>query len=147
MASQKTIAVHLFLTSSRVSDLQNMGVIARGCEVDTAREQYINFLRDAAVKRQATVGGQDLQEEQTRLVHHKANIESIKEEEKVGSLIAADSVKTEWLSMVMAMKAKILGLGKKVASTGLGITNYTEMEELVDSYVRESLEELSKDER
>jgi len=147
MAAQKTIAVHLFLTTNRVSELQNMGIIAKSSELDGAREQYINYLRDAAAKRQATAGSNDLQEEKTRLVHHQANIESIKEEEKVGSLISADDVESTWMAMSMAMRAKLLGLGKKVASTALGITDYTEMEELVDSYVQEGLAELSQDGR
>ena len=140
MASQKVIAVHLDLTAARVSELMAEGRLTRGGDLDTVRVEYIRTLR--AASRGNNTGG-DLQQERTRLTRHQANLASIDEEIKKRNLIAAEEVLGEWMSMTLAMKAKLLGLGKKVASTALGVSDYTEMEKVVDTYVKESLSELS----
>lgn len=143
MAGQRTIATHLDLSLSRVQQLQAEGVITKRAELDVARVEYIRHLRERAQLRHKAT--QDINEERARLVHHQANIESMKEEEKVGSLISADEVESSWTGMAMSMRAKMLGIPKKVASTALGVTDYTEMEDLVDEYVKEALDELSAD--
>lgn len=143
MAGQRTIATHLDLSLSRVQQLQAEGVITKRAELDVARVEYIRHLRERAQLRHKAT--QDINEERARLVHHQANIESMKEEEKVGSLISADEVESSWTGMAMSMRAKMLGVPKKVASTALGVTDYTEMEDLVDEYVKEALDELSAD--
>jgi len=143
VAGQRTIATHLDLSLSRVQQLQAEGVITKRAELDVARVEYIRHLRERAQLRHKAT--QDINEERARLVHHQANIESMKEEEKVGSLISADEVESSWTGMAMSMRAKMLGVPKKVASTALGVTDYTEMEDLVDEYVKEALDELSAD--
>jgi len=143
VAGQRTIATHLDLSLSRVQQLQAEGVITKRAELDVARVEYIRHLRERAQLRHKAT--QDINEERARLVHHQANIESMKEEEKVGSLISADEVESSWTGMAMSMRAKMLGIPKKVASTALGVTDYTEMEDLVDEYVKEALDELSAD--
>jgi len=143
VAGQRTIATHLDLSLSRVQQLQAEGVITKRAELDVARVEYIRHLRERAQLRHKAT--QDINEERARLIHHQANIESMKEEEKVGNLISADEVESSWTGMAMSMRAKMLGIPKKVASTALGVTDYTEMEDLVDEYVKEALDELSAD--
>lgn len=143
MAGQGPIASHIDLSIGRVSNLQAQGVITKGADLDTARIEYIRYLREAAQTRHGGAAS-DVNEERARLIHHQANIAGIDEEERVGNLIAADEVESKWTGMAMAMRAKMLGVPKKVASTALGETDYTAMENMVEEYVREALDELSE---
>jgi phage terminase Nu1 subunit (DNA packaging protein) len=142
MASQPTMARHLFLSSGRVQNLQYQGILTKGADLDVAREQYIMFLRGLATEAQRGGSG-DVNEERARLIHHQANLASLEEDVKQGKLIPADEIEKEWVDMSMAMRAKMIALPKKVAAVGCGINEYVEMEALVKGFVNEALDELS----
>ena len=143
MASQRAIAVHVDLTSARVKQLQDEGHITKGTDLDTARVEYIRFLRNAAATRHGGAAG-DLQEERTRLTHHDANIKELKEREIRGELINAGDVARTWGDQIVAVKAKLLNLPLTLSPVLVACRSDEKAihDKLVEG-VREALDELS----
>lgn len=144
MAAQNAIAHHLFMSAKRVGELQGMGVMTKGADLDQSREEYITYARKAAATRHGGASG-EINDERARLLHHQANLASLDQDVKEGKLIPADEIEKVWSDMILAMRAKLLAMSKKMAATSLGITDYKEMDIVVGNLIKEALDELTPD--
>jgi len=77
----------------------------------------------------------DRQEEEARLKHHQANLEQIKEAEKIGELIPLSDAVSEFGELVANARAKLLSISKDAPSS---------YKDKLDESIREALDELSK---
>ena len=84
----------------------------------------------------------DYQLERARLTYHQANNEELKEREARAELVSSDDVLRKWLDMTSAMRAKLLNLPGRVASTALAATTLREVEDYVREEIHRALDEL-----
>lgn len=85
----------------------------------------------------------DYESERARLTHHQANNAAIDEQIKRGELIPAEIVKSVWLGMITACRAKLLSAPVKLAPQLAELVDAKEVELLLVDVIREALAEIS----
>jgi phage terminase Nu1 subunit (DNA packaging protein) len=140
-----TISKLLLLTDRRVQQLVKDGVIPKTehgrYELAPAVQGYIRYLQDRTVGNAAAPADYHLEKSRlTRLQADKAEMEVM---ELSGELVKVEDVVSEWESQLMDMKGKLLSIPSKLATLISEIDNPAEAQDLMDTYIRESLQELS----
>jgi phage terminase Nu1 subunit (DNA packaging protein) len=140
-----TIAKLLDLTERRVNQLAKDGVLpkaARGrYELVPVVRAYISYLRDRAVN--SDVGPDDYAAQRTRLTKAKADMAEMEKEQMANSLIPASDVGDAWETMVSNMRAKMLSIPTKVATSVFVAEDVSETKRIIKEQINESLAELS----
>lgn len=140
-----TISKLLLLTDRRVQQLVKDGVIPKTehgrYELAPAVQGYIRYLQDRTIGNAAAPADYHLEKSRlTRLQADKAEMEVM---ELSGELVKVEDVVSEWESQLMDMKGKLLSIPSKLATLISEIDNPAEAQDLMDTYIRESLQELS----
>jgi phage terminase Nu1 subunit (DNA packaging protein) len=91
----------------------------------------------------ATAGDLDLQAERARLSYHQANKAALEEREVAGELANMGKVEEEWIKMVAAFRAKLLGTPVKMAAELVGIEDRNEIKTLCQGHIEDALMELT----
>lgn len=106
---------------------------------------YGEWLRNYFRKNMVVVEGLDepldYNAERARLTHHNANIAELDEARKRGELIPRDEVIAEWQMVIASVRAKLLGLPVRLASTCAG-EDFRAIEDEARRIVHEALTEL-----
>ena len=85
----------------------------------------------------------DYTEERARLTHHQANIASLDEEEKRGSLVRVEEVVDLWASSISNAKTKLLALPNKITHQLLAADDHKAALTIFNDSINEALEELA----
>ena len=91
----------------------------------------------------AKSGDFDLNEEQARLAHHRADSEELRVQQARGELIPAEEVERAWLDHVMSARAVLLALPTKLAPAVMGATTMREVETFARDEIYRALDALS----
>jgi len=141
----KTIARTLDLTERRVNQLVKEGTLPkteRGrYELIPVVQAYIKFLREKSVN--TDVGADDYAAQRTRLTKAKADMAEMEKDQMANSLIPASDVGDAWEAMVSNMRAKMLSLPTKVATSVFVSEDVSETKRIIKEQVYEALTELS----
>src|SRR5262245_56193877 len=107
MPSGTEIAAHLDLSLTRVSILQNEGVLPKGESLDAIRVAYIRHLRKKK-------GG--VTDERSRLDAAKADLAELELAERRGELVPAVDQDAALIALATAVQARILAVPAKTAT-------------------------------
>ena len=135
MHTQRQIASHLGLSVARIQQLQYAGIIAKGTDLDSAREAYLHWLR-SRIKEKSTVNA-----ERERLLHHQANLAAIEEEARRSKLIPADEVDEAWADISAIISTRFSHLPIEAC---IGISDYAQMERVFNQWVFDALLAISE---
>lgn len=125
------------------TDLRARGIIPKECQyLHEMVRPYVEHLRETAAGR-ASGGEFDLTSERARLAHHQANIAALDEEVKKGTLIPAEQVKAKWIDIKSSVRAKLISLPTKVASSCAGKSE-VDIESSARDIVYQALEEMAR---
>jgi len=89
--------------------------------------------------------GQSLHQERTKLARLQAEKEDINLKRLKGELVPADAVVEHWETMLLAFRAKIMGISPRAAMVALNATTLQDIEDSLDDFLREALHELAGD--
>lgn len=148
MASIKSVAEHLDLSSVRVHELFNENVLIKsgksgGQDLDDCRIRYIRYLRSLSKGKKQNQG--DLNEERTRLTKFQADRAELELQEKEGNLIDVDKVTQEWNDYVANVRSKLLAIPARLGHRVQAAETFAEAEQILKEAIFECLEELSED--
>tara|TARA_R110000868_G_scaffold313856_3_gene574874 strand:- start:10330 stop:10944 length:615 start_codon:yes stop_codon:yes gene_type:complete len=136
----------LKITQPRLSQLVKDKLVTKfdsgKYDLCTSVKQYIEFLRSRTIPNSMSMNI-DYHEERARLTKMQADKAEMEVEELAGSLAKVDDVVKEWESILMDVKGKLLSIPSKLAAIIADETNTAVIQELLDSYIRETLLELS----
>lgn len=85
----------------------------------------------------------DISQERARLLHHQANLASMDEAVKDGTLIPATVVEDKWISAVLNARSRLLSIPTQLAATCADMPR-AEVEKKAKEIVYLALEELSE---
>jgi phage terminase Nu1 subunit (DNA packaging protein) len=122
------------------------GVIPQTDDMGMVVKSVITYYKGqtAEARRDRTKEGQDeLYVQKVRLTEAQADKLDLENREREGELVEADSVRSAWLEMIAAARAKLLSIPTKVAPQVIAMSNAADAEQLVKLFVYEALEELS----
>jgi phage terminase Nu1 subunit (DNA packaging protein) len=103
---------------------------------------YIGYLQ---VRSGGTKGvSADYQEERARLTKAQADKAEMDAALMAGKLVDIDQLSTEWETMLMSMKAKLIAIPSKVAPLVADEDNPGIIQAMIDDYMREALQELAQ---
>lgn len=88
-------------------------------------------------------GTLDFHVEKARLTKMQADKAEMEVMELSGALVRVEDVVDEWQSQLMDMKGKLLSIPSKLATIVTDIDNPAEVQDLIDDYIREALQELA----
>jgi phage terminase Nu1 subunit (DNA packaging protein) len=140
-----TICKLLDLTPQRVGQLVNMGVIPkkeRGrYELVPVVRGYIHYLRERSVN--SDVGADGYATQRTRLTKAKADMAEMEKDQMASVLIPASDVGDAWETMASNMRAKMLSLPAKIATSVFVAEDVSETKRIIKEQIHEALSELS----
>lgn len=84
-------------------------------------------------------------DEETRLKRAQADKVELELAERAGQLVSVEDVNAAWVDIVMRVKAKLTRIPSALAQLAYGKSDVFEVQEVLESGVREALEELSDD--
>ena len=102
---------------------------------------YIGYLQVRAGGLKS--GTADYQDERARLTKAQADKGEMEAALMAGRLIDVDQLRSEWETMLMSMKAKLVAIPSKIAPLVADEDNPSVIQDMVDDYMREALEELA----
>ena len=107
-------------------------------DIPASIKTYIKSLKNKS-------GGDDIDfhTEKARLTKMQADKAEMEVLELSGELVRVEAVVQEWQSQLMDMKGKLLSIPSKLATLLADIDTPAEVQDLIDTYIRESLQELS----
>jgi len=107
-------------------------------DIAASIKTYIKSLKNKS-------GGDDIDfhTEKARLTKMQADKAEMEVLELSHELVRVEEVVQEWQSQLMDMKGKLLSIPSKLATLVADIDNPAEVQDLIDTYIRESLQELS----
>ncbi|TDF41905.1 hypothetical protein EYS14_03415 [Alteromonadaceae bacterium M269] len=127
MQSQEDLAKHLDLSTRRVRELANLGIIKRpkgkeGWDLDHNRFAYINYLRELSKKTGADLppeneedpSSPELNKERALLVREQRRTAQIKNEKELKTLLPIDVVIAIYGDLVASARNKILSIEGQV---------------------------------
>ena len=128
------------VTVSKIQKAGHLEKIGAGTyDVIKSMMLYHSYLQGKAES-----GDIDYQEEKARLTKMQADKVEMDVLERAGELVEVAEVVEEWQSQLMDMKGKLLAIPSKLATLVTDMDNTAEIQELIDTYVREALEELQE---
>lgn len=139
------IAKLLNLTPRRVQQLVRDEIIPKPekGQYDLIRcvRGYVKYLQKRAEGR---IEPRELDDERTRLVKAQAEHKELEVAALHRSLLPFDEVVTGWQQLVAAFRSKCLALPSKLAPLVVTMNEIGEIQEHIDSGIREALEDLSR---
>ena len=105
---------------------------------------YVNRLRNKTEKIDGDGNVIDFHTEKARLTKMQADKAEMEVAELAGELVRVSDVLLEWQNILADVKGKLLSIPSKLATLVADIDNPGEAQELIDTYVREALQELSE---
>jgi hypothetical protein len=146
MATQSEVAQHLFLSTQRVRDLLDRGVITRqpvdGYSLDDVRRQYISHLRDVAGARGST---STLAAERTGLAAAQRQIAEMKLAAMAGQFVSIEDAGQAIEGEYALVREKLRSLSGTTAASLVGCDRAA-IGQILDAKVAEILRELSSPE-
>lgn len=141
----KTLSDMLDLTPQRIAQLVNDGVIPRTgrgrYELVPAVKAYVQFLRKRPSGGDA--GDDDYSTQRTRLTKAKADMAEMEKEQMANNLIPANDVSDAWELMVSNMRAKLLSIPTKTATSVFAADDIIDAKRILKENINEALKELS----
>jgi phage terminase Nu1 subunit (DNA packaging protein) len=108
-------------------------------------KQSSYFWPDVVAWRIQDVMPNDLSVERARLAKEQADRAEMQNAERRGQLVDVDDVRREWSGMVLAFRAKMLALGRKLATRLKNVSDPAAIESRITTEVNAALEELADD--
>jgi len=105
---------------------------------------YVNRLRNKTEKIDGDGNVIDFHTEKARLTKMQADKAEMEVQELAGELVRVSDVLLEWQNILADVKGKLLSIPSKLATLVADIDNPGEAQELIDTYVREALQELAE---
>lgn len=140
-----TIAKLFGLSERRVQQLARDGIIPKPeknqYELVGSVRAYINYLQQRAFGQ--GVSPQDTHLERARLLKAQADMAEIELAERTGALVTVERVQTDWLAMITACRAKLLGIPTKTAYQISNLSDTHEIEKFLKRTIHEALTELA----
>ncbi len=140
-----TIAKLFGITERRVQQLAQEGVIPKPeknqYELIGCVRSYIDYLQQRAFGKGVTP--QDTHLERARLLKAQADMAEIELAERTGALVTVERVEVDWLEMVTACRAKMLGIPTKTAYQIAHLENPQEIEKFLKRTIYEALAEMA----
>lgn len=140
-----TIAKLFGLTERRVQQLAKDGIIPKPeknqYELIGSVRSYINYLQQRAFGKGAAP--QDTHFERARLLKAQADMAEIELAERTSELITVERVEADWIQMVTACRAKLLGIPTKTAYQIANLKDPEEVEKFLKRTINEALLELA----
>ena len=144
--SASAAAAHIFVSNVTFARLLNEGVIKRqlrevGYDLDVVREARLRYLERVAAGRGGE-GADALTEERVKLTRAKRRREEMQAEIEAGQWARLATVKKVLEYMLIGFRSRALNLPGQLAFM-LAMRPQTEVFEILDNAVRETLDELS----
>jgi phage terminase Nu1 subunit (DNA packaging protein) len=146
MATQQEIADDLGLSQIAISNALNaLGLFKREWEalsVEEARKILIRHYTEVAAGR----GGDEqykLTKERARESRLKGDMLDLQIQEKAATLIPADAVEREWLSLIVGARSELLLLPGKIAHEIKSLYGVTIDPALIENYIIDALRRLA----
>lgn len=140
-----TIAKLFGLTERRVQQLARDGIIPKPeknqYELIGCVRSYINYLQQRAFGKGAAP--QDTHFERARLLKAQADMAEIELAERTGQLVTVERIEADWVQMVTACRAKLLGIPTKTAYQIANLKDPEEVEKFLKRTIHEALLELA----
>lgn len=140
-----TIAKLFGLTERRVQQLARDGIIPKPeknqYELIGCVRSYINYLQQRAFGKGAAP--QDTHFERARLLKAQADMAEIELAERTGLLVTVERIEADWVQMVTACRAKLLGIPTKTAYQIANLKDPEEVEKFLKRTIHEALLELA----
>jgi phage terminase Nu1 subunit (DNA packaging protein) len=143
-----TLARLFSLTAVRVQQLAKDGIVIKAergrYDLWASIRGYIKFLQERRVNQwdQGEAGG-DWQKERARLTRAKADMAEMQAAILKGTVHEAKAVEAVWTDHLLACRAKLLGMPKKLAPRVHGQAKLTTIEIEIDAAITEALNELA----
>lgn len=150
----KVISKLLLISDRRVQQLAKEGILPKSDKgkylLIPCVQAYIKYLQD---NRHTNIDGEMSDIAGARNINlHKARFEKFRADKTElevqilkNELVDKTQVLKAWSDMVMAFRAKMLNLPKRIAGQVLSLQSYAEAEELIKKAVYEALSELSEE--
>ena len=140
-----TIAKLFGVSDRRVQQYAQDGIIPKPVngqyELVGCVRGIINYLQQRAFGK--GVAPQDTHLERARLLKAQADMAEIELAERTGALVTVERVETDWLEMVTACRAKMLGIATKTAYQIAHLENPQEIEKFLKRTIYEALAEMA----
>ena len=140
-----TIAKLFGISERRVQQLAQDGIIPKPeknqYELVGSVRAYINYLQQRAFGK--GVAPQDTHLERARLLKAQADMAEIELAQRTGELVTVERVEADWLAMVAACRAKLLGIPTKSAYQISNLKDTHEIEKFLKRTIHEALTELA----
>lgn len=143
-----TLARLFSLTAVRVQQLAKDGIVIKAergrYDLWGSIRGYIKFLQERRVNQwDGGEKGDDWQKERARLTRAKADMAEMQAAILKGTVHEASAVEAVWTDHLMACRAKLLAMPKKLAPRVQGTDKITAIEAEIDAAVTEALNELA----
>mgnify|MGYP001012716662 CR=1 FL=1 len=144
-----TLARLFNLTAVRVQQLAKDGVVIKAergrYDLWASIRGYIKFLQDRRVNQWDGNGDDagDWQKHRARLTAAKADMAEMQAAILKGTVHEARAVESVWTDHLLACRAKLLGMPKKLAPRVHGVAKLTAIETEIEAAVTEALNELA----
>lgn len=141
--SQRQMASAIGLSTTRINELINEGILIRDPSTEQGRLMLLESLTNYLQSRKTTSEGVNFWQE--RAAHEKAKRElaELKVAERRGELYEASTVEGVLLELLTDFKTKLLGIGHKLATRLEGMTA-AQITDIIDAEINNCLEELSE---
>ena len=136
------------LTAVRVQQLAKDGIVTRAergrYDLWPSIRGYIKFLQERKVNQwDSGDDAGDWQKERARLTRAKADMAEMQAAILKGTVHEAKAVESVWTDHLLACRAKLLSMPKKLAPRVHGIEKLTSIETEIDAAITEALNELA----
>jgi phage terminase Nu1 subunit (DNA packaging protein) len=147
-ATLMDIQLMLNVSSKEVARLVTEGILkkdTRGTyDFLFSMKGYIAYLQARSGMRGTRTGAPtDYAEERARLTKAQADKGEMEAALMAGQLVHVEQLTTEWETMLMSMKAKLVAIPSKVATLVADEDNPAIIQSIIDDYMREALQELA----
>lgn len=141
--SQRQMSAAIGLSTTRINELINEGVLIRDPSTEQGRLMLLESLGNYYQSRKTTSEGVNFWQE--RAAHEKAKRElaELKLAERRGELYEASTVESVLIELLTDFRTKLLGLGHKLSPRLEGVTA-AQIADIIDTEVEIILRELSE---
>ena len=130
---------------NRLREEDNIVMAARGkYDLVASTAKYVNRLRNKTEKIDSDGNVIDFHTEKARLTKMQADKAEMEVQELAGELVRVSDVLLEWQNILADVKGKLLSIPSKLATLVTDIDNPGEAQELIETYIREALQELAE---
>ncbi len=145
MATLSDLRVHLDLSTTRLHDLINQGIVTR-CprgeyDIDKARKEYIAWIRKAATGRKSQ-GASDLSAERARLAKEQADAKEMENNITRGQLVKIEDVAKVIENQLDRCRTKMLAIPSKIAPESHAAPTPAEARIIIENAITDALNEL-----